>query len=72
MKRLRIRLRKEEMLALREATARLGRTVADVAREATREAVLEPRLKAKSVIAIWDGRPNRASTDNDSICDRGW
>lgn len=72
MKRLRIRLRKQEMLALREVAVRLGRTIADVAREAIREAVLEPRLKAKTVIAIWDGRPNRTSTDHDSIYDRGW
>jgi hypothetical protein len=71
MKRLRIRLRKQEMLALREVAAQLGRTVADVAREAIREAVLEPRLKAKTVIAIWDGRPNRTSADHDSIYDRG-
>jgi hypothetical protein len=61
-------LREEELVALREAAARSGRSVADLVREAIRSAV--PRRQASGPVGLWDGEPRRVSLDHDSIYDQ--
>ncbi len=65
MEKTQVYLRKEELVALRKAAARSGRSVAEVVREAIRKAVLKP--EAAGPVAIWDGEPKRPSTDHDSV-----
>jgi hypothetical protein len=60
-------LRKEELKALREASARTGRSVADLVREAIRRTVLKPPCTGP--VAIWDGKPKRSSLEHDSVHD---
>jgi Ribbon-helix-helix protein, copG family len=60
-------LRKEELDALRMAAARSGRSVAELIRDAIRKIVLKPQ--AAGPVAIWDGEPNRASIEHDSVHD---
>jgi hypothetical protein len=60
-------LRKEELEALREASARTGRSVAELVREAVRRTVLKPPLAGP--VAIWDGEPKRSSLEHDTIYD---
>ena len=67
MEKIQVYLRKEELEALREAAARSGRSVADHVREAIRKVVLKPH--ATGPIAIWDGKPKRASIEHDSVHD---
>jgi hypothetical protein len=68
MEKTQVYLRKEELDALRKAAARSGRSVAQVVREAIREAVLKPR-SAAGPVAIWDGVPKRTSIEHDSVHD---
>ncbi len=67
MEKIQVHLRKEELAALRKASARTGRSVAELAREAIRKGVLKPR--AGGPVAIWDGEPKRTSVDHDSVHD---
>ena len=67
MEKTQIYLRKEELIALREAAARSGRSVADLVREAIRKFVLRPETTGP--VAIWDGDPRRSSTEHDSVHD---
>jgi Ribbon-helix-helix protein, copG family len=67
MEKTQVYLRKEELEALREAAARSGRSVAALVREAIRKVVLKPR--ATGPVAIWDGKPKRASVEHDSVHD---
>ena len=67
MEKTQVYLRKEELAALREASARCGRSVADLVRDAVRKAVLKPQ--AAGPVAIWDGEPKRRSVDHDSVHD---
>lgn len=67
MEKTQVYLRKEELAALREASARSGRSVAELVRDAVRKAVLKPR--ASGPVAIWDGEPKRRSVDHDSVHD---
>lgn len=67
MEKTQVYLRKEELAALREASARSGRSVADLVRDAIRKAVLKPL--AAGPVAIWDGEPKRRSVDHDSVHD---
>ncbi len=67
MEKIQVHLRKEELAALRKASARTGRSVAELAREAIRKVVLKPR--AGGPVAIWDGEPKRTSVDHDSVHD---
>jgi hypothetical protein len=60
-------LRKEELDALRMAAARSGRSVAELVREAIRKTVLKPEVAGP--VAIWDGEPQRASIEHDSVYD---
>jgi hypothetical protein len=67
MEKIQIYLRKEEIVALQEAAARSGRSVADLVREAIRKFVLKPQTAGP--VAIWDGRPKRSSMEHDSVHD---
>jgi hypothetical protein len=67
MEKTQVYLRKEELAALREASARSGRSVADLVRDAIRKVVLKPQ--PSGLVAIWDGQPKRVSADHDSIYD---
>jgi len=60
-------LRKGELDALRMATARSGRSVARLIRDAIRKIVLKPQ--AAGPVAIWDGEPKRTSIEHDSVHD---
>ena len=60
-------LRKEELDALRKAAARSGRSVAELVRDAIRKIVLKPQ--AAGPVAIWDGKPKRASVEHDTVHD---
>jgi hypothetical protein len=67
MEKTQVYLRKEELDALRKAAARSGRSVAALVRDAIRKFVLKPQ--ATGPVAIWDGKPKRASHDHDSVHD---
>lgn len=67
MEKTQVYLREEELVALREAAARSGRSVADLVREAIRKQVLAPR--ATGPVALWNGEPRRTSLDHDSVHD---
>jgi Ribbon-helix-helix protein, copG family len=67
MEKTQVYLRKEELDALREAAARSGRSVAELVRDAIRQAVLKPQTTGP--VAIWDGEPKRTSLDHDSVHD---
>jgi len=67
MEKTQVYLRKEELDALREASARSGRSIAESIRDAIRQVVLKPR--AAGPVATWDGKPKRTSIDHDSIYD---
>ncbi|MCC6211041.1 MAG: ribbon-helix-helix protein, CopG family [Burkholderiales bacterium] len=67
MEKTQVYLRKEELAALREASARSGRSVAALVRDAVRKVVLKPA--ATGPVAIWDGEPKRRSVDHDSVHD---
>ena len=68
MEKTQVYLRKEELAALREASARSGRSVAELVRDAVRKVVLKPQAAAGPV-ALWDGEPKRRSVDHDSVHD---
>ena len=67
MQKTQVYLREEELEALRAASRRSGRSVADLIREAIRKVVLKPG--AEGPVAIWDGEPKRTSLEHDSIYD---
>lgn len=67
MEKTHVYLRKEELEALRAASARSGRSVAELIREAIRKTVLKPQAKGR--VAIWDDEPQRSSIEHDSIYD---
>ena len=67
MQKTQVYLREEELEALRAASRRSGRSVADLIREAIRKVVLKPG--AEGPVAIWDGEPKRTSLGHDSIYD---
>lgn len=68
MEKTQIYFRKEELNALREAAARSGRSIAELVRDAVRKVVLKP--SAAGPVAIWNGRPKRASVEHDSVHDK--
>ena len=67
MEKTQVYLRKEELVALRKAAARSGRSMAELIRDAVRKAVLKP--EAAGPVAIWDGKPKRSSVEHDSVHD---
>jgi hypothetical protein len=67
MKRIQVYLRKEELDALRQAAAHAGQSVSALVREAIRIWVPKPRTTGP--IALWAGKPRRASLDHDSVHD---
>jgi hypothetical protein len=67
MEKTQVYLPKEELAALRAASARSGRSVADLIREAIRKVVLKPA--AGGPVAIWDGQPKRTSIEHDTVHD---
>jgi metal-responsive CopG/Arc/MetJ family transcriptional regulator len=60
-----VSLHQEELEALRKASARSGRSVAELIRDAIRKTVLKPQKTLP--VAIWDGELNRASVEHDSV-----
>jgi len=60
-------LREEDLVALRAAARRSDRSVAELIREAIRRTWLRPENQGP--VAIWDGRPKRASVEHDTIYD---
>ena len=60
-------LRQEELEALRQASARSGRSVTELIRETIRKTVLKPQKTGP--VAIWDGEPKRASVEHDTVHD---
>jgi len=67
MEKTQVYLPKEDLVALRKAAARSGRSVADLVREAIRKMVLKP--SSTGPVALWDGKPRRSSVDHDSVHD---
>jgi hypothetical protein len=67
MEKTQVYLRKEELDALREASSRSGRSIAELIRDAIRKVVLKPT--ASGPVAIWDGEAKRTSLDHDTIHD---
>jgi methionine synthase II (cobalamin-independent) len=67
MEKTQVYLRKEELVALRKAASRSGRSMAELIRDAVRKAVLKP--EATGPVAIWDGEPRRTSMEHDSVHD---
>jgi len=57
----------EELDAIRQAAAQSGRSIAQVIRDAVRQAVLKPA--GSEPVAIWDGKPKRTSLEHDSVYD---
>lgn len=60
-------LREEELVALRAAAARSGRSIAELVREAVRRVWLRPENQGP--VGLWDGEPNRTSVEHDTIYD---
>ncbi|RMH18121.1 MAG: ribbon-helix-helix protein, CopG family [Acidobacteria bacterium] len=60
-------LREEELVALRAAAARSGRSIAELVREAVRRVWLRPENQGP--VGLWDGEPNRTSVEHDAIYD---
>lgn len=67
MEKTQVYLRKEELQALREASARSGRSIAELVRDAIRKVVLKPQNTGP--VGIWDGEPRRTSVEHDSVHD---
>jgi Ribbon-helix-helix protein, copG family len=70
MEKTQVYLPKEELEALRMmrmAAARSGRSVAELVRDAIRKLVLKPQVSGP--VAIWGGKPKRASVEHDSVYD---
>jgi Ribbon-helix-helix protein, copG family len=67
MEKTQVYLRKEELLALRKAAMRSGRSMAELIRDAIRKVVLKP--SAAGPVAIWDGQPKRTSAEHDIVHD---
>jgi hypothetical protein len=66
MEKTQVYLRKEELQALRKMAARSGSSVAELIREAIQKFVIKP---AEGPVAIWHGKPKRASMEHDSVHD---
>lgn len=62
-------LREEELDALRAVADRSGRSIADLVREAVRRVWLRPGIEPDEPVGLWDGDPQRGSTEHDSIYD---
>ena len=60
-------LGREELEALHQVANRSHRSVADLIREAIRRVWLRPA--GQGPVGLWDGTPQRASVDHDSIYD---
>ena len=60
----------EDLRALHQTAARMGKSVAELVREAVRRVWLRPRSSSlPGPVALWDGKPRRSSVDHDSIYD---
>jgi len=59
-------LPKEQLAALHRAAKRLGKSVAELVREAIRRS-LGPRTSGP--VSLWDGEPRATSADHDSVYD---
>lgn len=65
MKRLKSLSARKKLDALCQAGACLGRSVAEVVRDAIQRSFSDP----KTAVAIWDDEPKRASFEHDSVLD---
>jgi hypothetical protein len=68
MEKIQIWFHKEELAALREAAVRSGCSVGALVRDAVRKVLLKP--PATGPVALWNGKPKRASNEHDSVYDR--
>ena len=62
-----INLPEDELKALRETAQRLGRSMADLVREAVRRVWLRPDSISAGPVALWDGMPSRTSIEHDAL-----
>jgi Ribbon-helix-helix protein, copG family len=67
MTKTQVYLREEELEALHTVARRSGKSVAELVREAIRQVWLRP--KRQGPVALWDGKPRRASTEHDTLYD---
>jgi hypothetical protein len=67
MEKTQVSLRADEMAALRKTSARTGRSIVELIREAIRKTVLKPNLTGP--VALWDGEPRRTAREHDSVYD---
>jgi len=67
MTKTQIYFRDDELQALHRTAERLGRSVADLVREAVRKVWLRPA--SEGPVALWDGEPQHTSMEHDSIYD---
>lgn len=67
MTKTQVYLREEELEALHEAARRIGRSVAELVREAVRQVWLRP--PSQGPVALWDSEPRRTALDHDAIYD---
>ena len=61
-----INLPEDELKALRETAQRLGRSMADLVREAVRRVWLRPDSISAGPVSLWDGMPSRTSIEHDA------
>jgi hypothetical protein len=67
MARIQIYLPTDELVAVRDAASRSGRSVSGLIREAIRKQLTEP--PARGPVALWDGEPRRTSIDHSDVPD---
>jgi hypothetical protein len=67
MTKTQVYLAEEQLAALHRVAKRSGRSVADLIREAISKVWLRP--PARGPVALWAGKPRRASVEHDSIYD---
>ena len=61
MEKIQVRLRKEEVVALRQAARRSGRSIGELVRDAVRKTIIMPHTRGP--VAIWDGEIKQISMD---------
>ena len=62
-----IYLPEDDLKALRVTAQRLGRSMADLVREAIRQVWLRPDSIFAGPVALWDGMPSRTSIEHDAL-----
>ena len=67
MTKTQVYLREDELESLHQLAQRLGRSVAELVREAVRKVWLRPENEGP--VGLWDGQPRRTSLEHDTIYD---